>query len=150
MPVAVADLILDVVVRVAAGCPDRQTAAAIVETQSSAVDVLVAAETERVAAAFAPLTIAAAPDAEAAASIRRPVHLQCDVTGEQFPLVVERIRVSAVRLRARLVEEGFGLSHRHVVNCRDQRRRIAGGTRDQTLEARSDSNLVRSGRGADA
>src|SRR5207302_4412422 len=73
-----------------------------------------------------------------------------DLAGGQLTLVVERISVGAVRLRACLIEEGFGLSHRHVVDCRDQSRRVAGRARHQTLEAVGHRNLVRSRRGADA
>src|SRR5207248_10706745 len=112
---AVAEFVVDLVVRVAASRPDGQAAAAIVDTEGGAIDVLIAAEAEGVAAAFAPLAIAAAPDAEATAGIGRGVHLQRDLAGEQLTLVVERICVGAVRLRACLIEEGFGLSHRHVV-----------------------------------
>ena len=68
--ITVAELIIDLVVRVAASRSDGQTAAAIVKTESSTVDVLIAAEAEGVAAAFAPLAIAAAVEPRAAARAR--------------------------------------------------------------------------------
>src|SRR5207237_5215970 len=136
-------------VRVSGCRPDGKTAATIIEAQCTTVDVLVTTEAELAIAALAPLAIAAPPNAEAATRVRCAVHLQCHLAGEQLALTVERVGIGAVRLRARLIEEGLGLRHGHVVDCGDQRSGVSSGAGYQALEAAGDRELVGRRRGAE-
>src|SRR5205814_8879959 len=108
---AVAEVVVQLVMRVAAGAANGQGTLPIVEPKRAAIGVLVGTEAVATIAAVAPLTVAATPDAEPAARVGRAVHLQRNLAREQLTLVVQRIGVSAVGFRARLVEERLGLGH---------------------------------------
>lgn len=108
-PPAGAGTIIELVVAVAAGDAKGQAVVAEIDPQRATIDLLIGAVLAVAALALGPRTVATAPDSGSVDMRRSAIHLQGDLTREEFALIEQSGRISRIGLGARLGEERLGL-----------------------------------------